>query len=111
MLLHPEKSPLQFGLQQAFDYVRGGYATVDPESRERLEEQGYIVEGELETNGKLKSSVSQPLILLIGALTLIAAMMMFAGDGGTLTWIGVLIYFGSLLVFTFVSVRAARSPA
>ncbi len=111
VLLHPEKSPLQFGLQQAFDYVRGGYATVDPESRERLEEQGYIVEGELETNGKLKSSVNQPLFLLIGALTLIAAMMMFAGDGGTLTWIGVLIYFGSLLVFTFVSVRAARSPA
>ena len=111
VLLHPEKSPLQFGLQQAFDYFRGGYATVDPESRERLEEQGYIVEGELETNGKLKSSVNQPLFLLIGALTLIAAMMMFAGDGGTLTWIGVLIYFGSLLVFTFVSVRAARSPA
>ena len=65
----------------------------------------------LETDGKLKSSVSQPLIFLIGALTLIAAVMMFAGDGDTLTWIGVLIYFGSLLVFTFVSVKAARSPA
>ena len=35
--------------------------------------------------------------------------MMYAGRGGTLTWIGVLIYFGVLLVFTFVAVRAARS--
>ncbi len=111
VLLHPEKSSLQFGLQQAFDYVRGGYAAVDPESRERLEEQGYIVEGAPATDGKLKSSVSQPLMLVIGALTLISAIMMFAGNGATLTWIGVLIYFGSLLVFTYFAVRAARAPA
>ena len=109
LLLNPEKSPLQFGVQQAVNWVSGGYAEVDPESRERLEEQGYIVDDEVKTDGKLKSSVSQPLIMLIGLLTLISAIMMFAGDGDTLTWVGVLLYFGSLLVFTFISVRAARS--
>ena len=109
LLLHPQKSPLQFGLQQAFDYVGGGYAAVDPESRQRLAEQGFIGHDEDEADGKLRSSVSQPLMLLIGVLTLIAAVMMFAGNGSTLTWIGVLVYFGSLLAFTFVSVRAARA--
>ena len=109
LLLHPEKTPLQFGLQQAFDYVRGGYAAVDPESRERLEEQGYIDDDPAPETDELRSSVSQPLMLLIGILTVAAAIMMFAGGGGALTWVGVLLYFGSLLVFTFVSVRSARS--
>ena len=109
LLLHPEKSSLQFGLEQAANWLRGGYAAVDPESRERLEEQGYIVEGEEGAAGKLKSSVNQPTMLVIGVLTVLAAFMMFAGDGGDLTWAGALIYFGSLLAFTFVSVRSARS--
>ena len=110
LLLNPEKTPLQFGLQQVIDYVGGGYATVDPESRERLEEQGYIEDTPAPETDKLKSSVSQPLMFVIGILTVAAAIMMFAGDGGTMTWIGVILYFGSLLVFTFVSVRAARAP-
>ena len=109
LLLHPEKSSLQFGLEQAANWLRGGYAAVDPESRERLEEQGYIDEGAAPVIGKLKSSVNQPTMLLIGVLTVAAAFMMFAGDGGELTWIGALIYFGALLAFTAISVRAARS--
>ncbi len=108
LLLNPEKSPLQFGVQQAVNWVSGGYAEVDPESRERLEEQGYI-DDEAKTDGKLKSSVSQPLIMLIGLLVLLSSFLMFAGDGDTLTWVGALLYFASLLVFTFISVRAARS--
>ena len=109
LLLHPEKSSLQFGLEQAANWLRGGYAAVDPESRERLEEQGYIDEGAAPVIGKLKSSVNQPTMLLIGVLTVAAAFMMFAGDGGELTWIGALLYFGALLAFTAISVRAARS--
>ncbi len=109
MLLHPETSGVEFGLRQAVNYVSGGYAAVDPESRQRLEEQGYIVEGEDSGDGKLKSTVNQPIIFLIGILTVVAAFMMYAGSGGTLTWIGVLLYFGTLLVFTFVAVRASRS--
>ena len=107
LLLHSETSSLQFGLQSALNYLRGGYAAVDPESRQRLAEQGYIVAGS--KSGVLKSSVKQPVMLVIGALTLVSAFMMLGGDGGTLTWVGVLIYFASLLGFTFVSVRAARS--
>ena len=109
MLLHPETSGVEFGLRQAVNYVSGGYATVDPESRQRLEDQGYIVDGEEPADGKLKSSVSQPLILLIGILTVASAFMMYAGSGGTLTWVGVLLYFATLLIFTFVAVRASRS--
>ncbi len=109
MLLHPETSGVEFGLRQAANYVSGGYATVDPESRQRLEEQGYIVDGEEAPDGKLKSSVNQPVTLLIGILTVLSAFLMYAGSGGTLTWIGVLLYFGALLIFTFVAVRAAKS--
>ena len=109
MLLHPETSGVEFGLRQAVNYVSGGYASVDPESRQRLEEQGYIVDGETPSDGKLKSSVNQPLIFGIGALTVMSAFMMYAGSGGTLTWIGVLLYFATLLAFTVVSVRASKS--
>ena len=108
MLLHPETSGVEFGLRQAVNYVSGGYASVDPESRERLEEQGYIVNGEEPADGKLKSPISQPLILFIGALTVIATFLMYAGSGGPLTWAGVLIYFAMLIIFTFVAVRASK---
>ena len=111
MLLHPETSGVEFGLRQAVSYVSGGYATVDPESRHRLEEQGYIVEGQESADGKLKSTVNQPVIFVIGLLTVISAFMMYAGSGGTLTWIGVLLYFGTLLAFTFVAVRASRASS
>ena len=113
VLLHRETSAVGFGLQRMVSWVGGGYADVDPESRLRLEEQGYIVDGEAtaEANGgDLQSSVSQPIIFLIGALTVAAAFMMFAGNGETLTWVGAVLYFGALLLFTLVSVRAARSP-
>ena len=109
LLLHPETSPLQFGLQQTFDYMRGGYASVDPESRQRLEEQGYIVDGAAKPAGSLKSSVNQPFIFGIGILTIASAVLMFVGDGDTLTWVGVIGYFAALLIFTAASVRAARS--
>jgi amino acid transporter/nucleotide-binding universal stress UspA family protein len=111
VLLHRATSAVGFGVKRMVSWVGGGYADVDPESRLRLEEQGYIVDGEATVNGgKLKSSVSQPAIVLIGALTIVSAFMMFAGNGETLTWVGALLYFGALLIFTLVSVRAARSP-
>ncbi len=113
VLLHRETSAVGFGLQRMASWVGGGYADVDPESRLRLEEQGYIVDGEATAEadgGDLKSSVSQPIIFLIGALTVVAAFMMFAGNGETLTWVGAVLYFAALLIFTLVSVRAARSP-
>ena len=109
LLLHPETSGVEFGLRQAANYVSGGYASVDPESRQRLAEHGFIDEGAAPTNGKLKSSVSQPIVLVIGILTVASLVMMYAGSGDTLTWVGALLYFVSLLAFTFVSVRAARA--
>jgi len=108
LLLHPETGPLQFGLQQMRAYVRGGYASVDPESRQRLEEQGYIINDAAKPDTRLKSSASQPLMLAIGILTAVAALLMLAGDGGTLTWVGAVAYFVALAIFTLVSVRAAR---
>ena len=111
VLLHRATSAVDFGVQRMVSWIGGGYKSVDPESRQRLEEQGYIVNGEAPAPEKLKSTVSQPVILAIGILTLIAAFLMIAGNGDTLTWIGALLYFGALLAFTFVSVRATRSPA
>lgn len=110
MLLHPEASGVEFGLRQAANYFGGGYASVDPESRQRLADQGYIDPADAAAETDLKSTVSQPWIFVIAVLTLASAIMMFAGGGGTLTWIGVLIYFGSLLVFTIISVLGTRNP-
>ena len=109
LLLHPESNPIEFGLQQTFDYVRGGYRAVDPESRQRLEEQGYIERAAASVSQALKSSISQPVVLVIGVLTIASAVMMYAGGGQPLTWAGAVLYFGSLLAFTFVAVRAARN--
>ena len=111
LLLHPETSDVEFGLRQVANYVSGGYASVDPESRQRLAEHGYIDDEAAPGDGKLKSTVNQPVVFVIGLLTVISAVMMYAGAGDTLTWIGALLYFGSLLGFTFVAVRAARSTA
>ncbi len=111
MLLHPETSGVEFGLRQAVNYVSGGYASVDPESRQRLAEHGYIDDAAAPADGKLKSSVSQPIVFVIAVLTVAAAIMMYAGAGDTMTWIGALIYFGSLMSFTFIAVRSARSSA
>ncbi len=109
LLLHPETSSIEFGLQQTFDYLRGGYREVDPESRQRLEEHGYIERATTSAVGALKSSIKQPVVMIIGVLTVAAAFMMYAGGGNSLTWAGAVLYFGSLLAFTFVAVRAARN--
>ncbi|MCY4144910.1 MAG: amino acid permease [Chloroflexi bacterium] len=109
LLLNPETSPIEFGLQQAFDYLRGGYREVDPESRQRLEEHGYIERAKTSVATVLNSSINQPLMLMIGVLTVAAAFMMYAGGGSALTWAGALLYFGNLLIFTLVAVRAARN--
>ena len=53
--------------------------------------------------------MNQPLLLVIGVLTLIALIFMLVGDGSTLTWVGVIGYFVLLLTFTGLSVRGARS--
>jgi hypothetical protein len=112
LLLRPEGHPVEFGLGRALDYLRGGYAEVDDDSRQRLEDQGYIVQRPAGAAGGLKSSVNEPVMLVIGILTLAAAVMMFAGDGGTLTWIGVIVYFVMLVAFTVLSMRTTgRSTA
>ena len=82
-----------------------GYQGVTDEA----EEHGFIVEGETNGDTGLKSSVNQPTIMVIGLLTLFAVIFMFAGDGGTLTWVGVIGYFVMLLTFTALSVRAAKA--
>ena len=86
LLLHPETSSIEFGLQQTVDYISGGYRAVDPESRQRLEEQGYIERAKASASAVLKSSISQPVILVIGILTVAAAIMMYAGGGNSMTW-------------------------
>ena len=111
LLLRPEGHPVQFGLRQALSYVRGGYAQVDPESRQRLKDQGFIVENQEEPGAHLKSSVNESLMLVIGILTIIAAVFMFVGAGQLLTWVGVVAYFILLLSFTIVSTRATKSDS
>ena len=107
ILLRPEGSRIQFGMRQTLNYLRGGYAEVQPDSRQRLIDQGFLDdEQEADKVVGLKSSINKNYVFIIGVLTVIAAFLMFFGDGDTLTWIGAVAYLVLLLVFTWLAVTA-----
>lgn len=110
VLLRPASNRVQFGMHRTINYLRGGYAEVQPESRQRLIEQGFLDnEKEPVPQQDLKSNVSEPILLVIGILTLLAAAMIYFGSGHLLTWIGTLAYFALLVIFTRMSFNAPKS--
>lgn len=104
VLLRPEGSPVEFGIRQTLNYLRGGYAQVHPDSRQRLVEQGFLDE-EQETK-EITTTVNKSVLFGIVVLTVIAAVMMYFGDGGTLTWVGTVGFLVLLIAFTWISIRA-----
>ena len=93
-------------MRQTLNYLRGGYAEVEPESRQRLVEQGFLDDEQEAKPQGLKSPVNQTVLFIIGTLMVVAALFMFFGDGQPLTWVGAVGYLVLLLAFTWVSVTA-----
>lgn len=111
ILLRTGGSQIEFGMWQTLNYLRGGYAEVHPESRQRLIEQGFLDEDqESAPTTRLKSSVNPTGFAIIGIATVIAAVLMYVGGGETLTWVGAVAYLVLLITFTWVSVTS-RTPS
>lgn len=107
VLLRPGGSRIEFGMRQTLNYLRGGYAEVQEDSRQRLIDQGFLDEDqEASKTVGIKSSINQNYVLIIGILTVISVLLMFFGNGDTLTWIGAVSYLILLLLFTWLAITA-----
>lgn len=77
-------------------------------SLEDLKRAGLILpEREWGKRG-LRSAVNRPLLVLVGAGAVISSFLMYAGDGGLLTWLGMGLYLVFLLLFTALSLQAVE---
>lgn len=107
ILLRPGGSRIEFGMRQTLNYLRGGYSEVQPESRQRLIDQGFLDEDQEAAQSKdIESPINQGVLLIIGILTIIASLLMYFGDGDALTWVGAVAYLVLLLAFTWLSTTA-----
>lgn len=59
---------------------------------------------------RVHAAVARGLLLLVGGLVLPAVALMYLGDGGLWTWIGLALYLGLLAGFTGISLRGIRRP-
>lgn len=76
-------------------------------SMKDLEEMGILLPQEKWGKADLHTSVNKPQLVVSGLLAVVAVIMAYAGNGGTLTWVGVLLLFVCLGWFTRISLRAA----
>ncbi len=77
-------------------------------SLEDLENAGVLLPREEWGQRDLTTTANKPALLLIGLGALVAATLMYVGDGRTLTWIGCGLYLTTLYGFLWLSVRAVR---
>ncbi len=71
-----------------------------------LKEMGILLPEEKWGQFDLHTSVNKPQLVGAGILALIGSVLGYAGNGGTCTWIGVMLFFVSLGWFTVISVKA-----
>jgi hypothetical protein len=75
---------------------------------EELEKAGILLPREEWGKHDLETRVRKAPLLVTGALVPISAVLMYAGDGKLLTWIGLALFFGFLGSFTFLSLKGIR---
>jgi nucleotide-binding universal stress UspA family protein len=110
ILVRPETGRVGFGLRRVLNYVRGGYRTIDPTVEKELQEQGILMPKAHHDVEDLHSSVNQVTLVLCGLLAVASTTVIYLGDGGTWTWIGVVGFFIALAWFTRMSMRGAELP-
>ncbi|HED05033.1 MAG TPA: hypothetical protein ENI60_09850 [Candidatus Fraserbacteria bacterium] len=75
-------------------------------SLRRLEKQGLLLPRDQWGKHRLTTDVNQPLLALVGVLIIAACALMYAGDGGRWTLIGIVIFFIGLVGLLLLSWRA-----
>ena len=73
-----------------------------------LEEMGILLPKEKWGQLDLHTSVNKPQLVASGLLAVVGTIMGYAGNGGTITWVGVLLLFVFLGWFTCISLKAAN---
>lgn len=77
-------------------------------SLEDLEQAQLLLPREQWGTHDIHTHVAKLPLLVSGALVLLSAAMMYAGNGGWLTWVGLALFFAVLTAFTWVSLRGIR---
>ncbi len=103
-LVRSKPTRLKFGLYQLLNYLRGGYAEVDPTSEKELKDQG-LLRAKSGRKGDLHTTVNKLGLLTSGGVMAASALAMLLGDGGTWTWIGTVGFLLGLGLFAWISVR------
>jgi hypothetical protein len=75
---------------------------------EHLERDGILRPREEWGGRRPESNVARVPLLAAALLVPVAAALMFLGDGGVLTWVGLALYFVFLVAFTVISLRGIR---
>ena len=75
---------------------------------EDLEKAGILLPEEEWGQRSLETTVNQPAVIAVGAVAVVAAVLMYVGGGGTLTWVGTVAFLVDLAAFTWVSWRAVE---
>ena len=109
-LIRPRAPLLGFGLRQILNYIRGGYREIQPSSETMLQEQGILRPATERYSGDLETGVNTTRVIVVAVLALIAVVLMYIGDGETLTWAGSILFMVTLLWFTWISIRPAAKP-
>lgn len=105
MLVRSRSSQVEFGMQRLANYMQGGYKRIKPSSEKKLEEEGILApKGEQQT-ADLHTRVNKIPLLLCGTLAIGSCVLMLAGGGHLLTWIGMIAFFVGLGWFTRISIK------
>jgi amino acid transporter/nucleotide-binding universal stress UspA family protein len=108
ILLRPKAGAVKFGLAQIVEYLRGGYKKINVESEKKLKEEGMLVPSGKKRTAALHTGVNTVALSLSGLAFLSSVCLMFFGKGRTLTWVGVLLFFGSFVWFTTLSIKGIK---
>lgn len=76
---------------------------------EHLQRSGILLPEEEWGRRPLETTTGKPALVGIGAGALVALVLMLAGGGRALTWIGCGLYLAMLLAFTAISLRAVEA--
>jgi amino acid transporter/nucleotide-binding universal stress UspA family protein len=111
ILLRPKAGAVKFGLAHIVEYLRGGYKKINLESEKKLEEEGMLAPPGKKGTAALHTRVNKVALSLNGLAFFSSVCLIFYGKGRTLTWVGVLLFFGSFVWFTALSLRGIKRNA
>lgn len=75
---------------------------------EDLEESGILLPREQWGKRDLRTGVAKVPLLIVAAAAVCGGVLTYAGNGQTLTWIGLGLFLAGLAGFTWISLRGIR---